>query len=166
MLVVNKKIEEALYFHAKAEYPEECCGIILGKREGEKRIAYRVIPIENMGDTKQKATHFIMDPLEVAKIELSAEQERLEIIGFYHSHPDYEAIASSDDALYMIAGYSYPILSVRKGVCVRIACFEKRTQTSTEAKEEKIMIQGEEPNADTGIYLSNIANICKPKGRG
>lgn len=165
MLIVNQEIEKELYLHAKTKYPEECCGILLGKREGAQRIAYKVIPTENVGSAPKRATQFIIDPLNIAQIELSAEQEQLEIIGFYHSYPDYEAIVSEADTLYMIAGYSYPIISVTNGICTKIACFEKNGQVSAEVRKEKIMIQGESSNADSGIYISNIASICESKSK-
>ncbi|MBQ8356270.1 MAG: M67 family metallopeptidase [Clostridia bacterium] len=165
MLIFDKKTVKTLCLCAQAAYPEECCGILLGKREGERRTVYRVLPVENRGNVKQKTTRFRIDPLEIARIELSAERERLEIVGFYHSHPDHEAIASRTDAAYMIAGYSYPVISVRDGVCVRMACFEKGTQASTRVRGEKIIIQGECPNADPDIYISNIKNIHKSQGR-
>ena len=142
MLVLSSETQKALYFHAETEYPEECCGILLGKREKEKKFVYKAICTENVGNKKLKTTHFVMDPLEIAKTEASAEQEGLEIVGFYHSHPNYAASASREDAFYMLAGYSYPIISISDGA-YQMACFEKGSPTSVEVKEEKIMIQGE-----------------------
>ena len=142
MLVLENEIKKTLYFYAKNAYPEECCGILLGKREDGKRYAYKVIATENMSDEKRKGTHFRISPLEVARIEMSAEREGLEMIGFYHSHPNYDASVSREDARYMLSGYSYPIISINDAAC-QMACFEKSSQAGAEVKEEKIMIQGE-----------------------
>lgn len=138
MLVLSSETQKALYLHAETEYPEECCGILLGKREKEKKIVYKATRTENAGDKKQKTTHFVIDPLEVAKAEASAEQEGLEIVGFYHSHPNYDASVSREDARYMLSGYSYPIISIRDGVC-QMACFERSLSSRAEIKEEKVM---------------------------
>ncbi len=134
MLVLNDKIRKEIISHAELEYPNECCGILLGSRSVEKRIAKRVIRTENRSNS-DKAVHFAIDPLELLSAELSAEKDSLEIIGFYHSHPDCEAGISQTDALYMIGGYSYPVVSVRNGVCVSFASFEKFTEASSGSKE-------------------------------
>lgn len=136
MLILLNNIRKKMCSHAKREYPGECCGIILGRRSGEQRIAHRIIPTENTTEDNRNATHFSIDPLEVAKAEVSADREQLEIVGFYHSHPEYEAVASAEDIRHMIAGYSYPIISVKNGRCVEVNCFEKIKQTDTDAKKE------------------------------
>lgn len=165
MLIFENGTQKALYLHAESAYPEECCGILLGKRRGEIRIAYQAIRAENTGDEKQRATHFSMDPLQIAKIEMSAEQDGLEIVGFYHSHPDYEAVASREDALYMLAAHSYPIVSVKDGVCRQMIAFEKSSSESTEVNKEKIMIQGEH-HADFTVHISNTQNLCGEEIKG
>lgn len=76
--------------------------------------------------------------MEVVKAELLAEEEGFEIVGFYHSHPDYEAVVSKADKLYMIEGYSYPVISVKNGKCVKVKSFEKTAQTDTDVKEETL----------------------------
>lgn len=48
MLVFRGDTLKQLYAHAELEYPKECCGIVLGKRLGEQRIALRIIPTPNM----------------------------------------------------------------------------------------------------------------------
>ncbi|MBQ8164567.1 MAG: M67 family metallopeptidase [Clostridia bacterium] len=139
MLIFQNDTLENLYSHAETEYPQECCGILLGLRKAGKRIVYSVIQTENTADEKQKDTHFLIKPLDVLKAETSAEKEQLEIVGFYHSHPDYDAIASDEDILHMVSGHSYPIVSVKNGVRVNVRCFEKILQTDTCTQEEILM---------------------------
>lgn len=141
MLVLSDKIKREIVLHAELEYPDECCGILLGSRDGKKRTACRAVRTANLGGLDRSA-HFAIDPLEIFRVELSSEKEGMEIIGFYHSHPDHEAVISSTDALYMIAGYSYPIVSVRNGSCVSIASFEKILKTSG-SEEEPIITESE-----------------------
>ena len=139
MLVFQKDTVDRICSHAQSKYPEECCGILLGRRQGGQRIACGAIQTENMMGEGKKAAHFMINPMEIVKAELSAERKKLEIIGFYHSHPDYEAVASKEDTLHMIEGYSYPIISVKNGICVGLKSFEKIKQTDTVAKEENIL---------------------------
>ena len=136
MLVLRVDIMKKICSHAQNEYPKECCGILLGQRMREQRIAYKVIQTKNMTESHQNTTHFSMDPLELLKVESIAEEEKLEIVGFYHSHPDYEAVVSNADMLHMIQEYSYPIISVKNGLCVNVNSFEIKTQDGPYIKEE------------------------------
>ena len=92
-------------------------------KQGADKIVYRVCPIENTA--AERETHFYIDPLETYKAEITAEFEQLEIVGFYHSHPNFKAIPSCEDKDFMIEGYAYPIVSVRNGKFEEIRCFEK-----------------------------------------
>ena len=121
-----------LVSHAEAEYPRECCGILLGECDGGRKTVRSIIETENAVSGEHSTAHFRIDPLAVAK----AEREPFEILGFYHSHPDCEAIPSKEDILHMIEGYSYPIISVRNGKCVDISGFVRISQMSEEIGEE------------------------------
>lgn len=129
MLILQSDIARTLVSHAQSEYPRECCGILLGEYANGRKTVSKLIPTEN---TSGSAAHFRIDPLAILK----AEREPLEILGFYHSHPDCEAIPSQEDILYMIEGYSYLIISVYDGKCSDIRSFERISQTSDEIKEE------------------------------
>lgn len=159
MLIFQNDTLEKLCAHAQTEYPMECCGLILGKRTDGQRIAYRIVQTENTVRGKQNTAHFQIDPLEIAKTELAAEQEQLEIVGFYHSHPDHEAVPSHEDTLHIIAGYSYPIVSVQHGNCVKVYSFEKVQQTDPATQEEFLV--KEKQHADLGICIGNLAGLCK-----
>ena len=129
MLIFKSDISEMLISHAEAEYPRECCGILLGECRDGRKTVLKIIQTENAASG---AAHFRIDPLAVAK----AEREPFEILGFYHSHPDCEAIPSKEDILHMIEGYSYPIISVRNGKCADISSFARISQTSEDIREE------------------------------
>ena len=136
MLIFQNNTLEELYIHAEEEYPGECCGVLLGERKNGQRLAGSIVKMANSADEAHVREHFALDPLEIAKIEISAEQEQFEVVGFYHSHPDVDAYASDEDALHMIAGYSYPIISVKNGNCVNIRSFTKKRQNDIDAQEE------------------------------
>lgn len=159
MLTLKNDTLDRLCAHAQAEYPRECCGILLGRHTDGQRIVFRIVQTENTAGEKQRATYFQIDPLALAKAELAAEQEHLEIVGFYHSHPDHDAVPSNEDTRHMIVGYSYPIVSVQHGKCVKVCSFEKTRQTDADAQEE-ILIK-EKRHADFRICIGNIASLCK-----
>ena len=135
-MFIQNEIAKKLRSHAKSEYPRECCGIILGKRTGEQKTAEKIIQTENTAGSER---YFQIDPLAVLKAELSAEQEQLEITGFYHSHPDCKAIPSEQDIASMIIGYSYLIISVRDGECADMRSFERISRTGLDIKEEMLI---------------------------
>ena len=135
MLIFTNHAAETLRAYARAEYPRECCGIMLGKCKDGRKTVKKIIPTGNEVNGEKNTAHFRIDPLAVLK----AEQEPLEILGFYHSHPDCEALPSKEDILHMISGYSYPIVSVNDGECADIRSFERISQTSAETEEEIIL---------------------------
>lgn len=135
MLIFQKNSMEEIFSHAQKEYPGECCGILLGRSSSCQRIVCKILQTVN---TAKDSVHFQISPSDLVKAEWMAEEEGLEIIGFYHSHPDYEASVSKTDIQHMIAGYSYPIVSVRNGRCVGTKSFRKQNQTDTTVTAEDI----------------------------
>lgn len=138
MLIFQNNTIESLFYHAEAAYPYECCGILIGSRSDSDRIVHSTFFTPNSTDESKAHTHFAIDPLDIIRAEARAESEGLEIVGFYHSHPDREAIASSKDALHMIAEYSYPIISVKGGRSVALNSFIKKAQTDLTVSEEGV----------------------------
>ena len=137
MLIFQSDISEMLRTHAEAEYPRECCGILLGECKVGRKTVSKLVQTENTASNTAHFRHFQINPLAVAKAE--QEHEPLEILGFYHSHPDCEAVPSKEDILYMIEGYSYPIISVYNGECSDIKSYVRISQTSDEIKEETLI---------------------------
>ena len=103
--------EQKLARHLMQVYPNEGCGILLGR---DVRIE-KIKPAENLITDENGRTHFKMDPLTIYKEECEAQKEGLEVIGFYHSHPDKKAIPSKSDEEYMIPEMLYIIVSVYSG---------------------------------------------------
>jgi proteasome lid subunit RPN8/RPN11 len=112
MLKIDHTSFSSLARHAIADYPSECCGVLLGTRDGQKRWVSQVIPCRNVHASP--ATHYAIDPAELISIQRRARELQLEIVGFYHSHPDHPPTFSETDLEEANwAGCSYVILSVR-----------------------------------------------------
>jgi len=103
---------EAIRAHGAEGYPNEICGIMLGPRDDstvtEVKRARNII-VERSRD------RYEIDPRDHIRIEREADAAGLNIVGYYHSHPDHPAQASRFDTERAWAGYVYVIVSVREG---------------------------------------------------
>jgi proteasome lid subunit RPN8/RPN11 len=116
MLRIHYEDYEALRAHGEETYPNECCGVLLGKNVAGA--GNHVQQIVRAGNTRTDAAHnrYNIAPQELVKIQRQARNQGLDIVGFYHSHPDHPAQWSETDfAEAHWLGCSYIITSVDKG---------------------------------------------------
>jgi proteasome lid subunit RPN8/RPN11 len=122
---------QAIAAHAERTYPEECCGLLLGRSSTGASESKTVVEAratenvwtQNLGDAIELPTdwdvtqhkHFWIDPREMLQIQRAARDRYLDIIGVYHSHPDHPATPSEMDRMCAWAHYSYIIVSVQHG---------------------------------------------------
>jgi len=108
--------------HGRQAYPEECCGVLLGSgRDGAALVAR----IERMPNSRgeERGRRYLIDPLEYARIEQQADREGIEVLGFYHSHPDHPARPSEYDREHGLPFFHYVVLGVAAGVPGEIGSF-------------------------------------------
>lgn len=115
MLRISYADYEALRTHGEETYPYECCGVLLGKNvPGEGNTVKKVV---RAGNTRTDSAHnrYNIAPQELVKIQRQARELGLDIVGFYHSHPDHPAQWSKTDfAEAHWIGCSYVITAVEK----------------------------------------------------
>jgi proteasome lid subunit RPN8/RPN11 len=114
---------------AEQAYPHECCGILLGRNENGRVVIVDSREAANQTAKEKSARHFEIDPLFLYQVEREIEGSNLEIVGFYHSHPDCKAVPSQQDLECMIPGLIYAILSVTKEGVVDIQFFPETAFT-------------------------------------
>jgi proteasome lid subunit RPN8/RPN11 len=115
MLRISQRELDALRRHGEQTYPYECCGVLLGGVEGDDRVVRQVAPCVNTRADRPQDRYDI-DPRELVKIQRQARERGLDIVGFYHSHPDHPARWSATDlAEAHWIGCSYVITSVEQG---------------------------------------------------
>ena len=119
-----EKISEQMVLDARQAYPHECCGILIGRIDGSITVS-DIRKANNLVTGAQNRCHFEMDPMFLYQVEREIERSGLEIVGFYHSHPDCRAVPSEQDLHYMIPGLVYAILSVTKDGVADIQYFQK-----------------------------------------
>jgi proteasome lid subunit RPN8/RPN11 len=132
-LRIGQQEYRALRAHGEETYPYECCGVMLG-RTGDS--GNHVAQVVRAGNTRTDSAHnrYHIAPQELVKIQRQARELGLDIVGFYHSHPDHPAQWSRTDfeeAHWL--GCSYVITSIEKGRAVLTNSFLLRG-TSEEDK--------------------------------
>lgn len=105
-------------------YPRECCGVLLGHRDSF--CVQEICAAQNVIRNRRGEKHFQIDPLELFRIERRADEKGMDVVGFYHSHPDHPAEVSEEDERDMIPGLIYLIIAVREDSCQDIRLFGKR----------------------------------------
>lgn len=113
-LELTENVLRALEAHARADYPHECCGAIFGTDADGVRRVRECIRIENV-TTEDQRRRFSISPNDYLRAELEAVELGLELLGFYHSHPDHPAVPSPTDRAHAVPGFSYPIVPVAAG---------------------------------------------------
>jgi proteasome lid subunit RPN8/RPN11 len=101
-----------IYAHAKEIYPYECCGFLLGTFDQSGTVT-QVRPAENQN--QERTDRFVISPEEFARVQFDADEAELDIIGIYHSHPDWPAIPSQTDMESAWEAVYYLIISVHEG---------------------------------------------------
>ncbi len=114
-LYISKSDYQTLQVHAEVAYPNECCGVLLGKIIAGERHVHAIVHCQNIrtGDASKR---YEIDPAELVRVQREARESGMEIVGFYHSHPDHPAQPSPsdlEDAHWI--GYSYVIIRVEQG---------------------------------------------------
>lgn len=123
MLTITPAIKAFIEDHAVSSYPHECCGVLVGRVEGESRIAVEAARTGNLNTTRAH-DRFELDPKDYMRIDLAARKRGLDIVGIYHSHPDHPARPSETDLKAAWEGYSYVIVAVNKGKAGDFHSFE------------------------------------------
>lgn len=140
MIQLSENQRNEIAAHAERDYPYECCGLLLGSfANGAKSIA-EIYPISNSREEQAKRNRFLIRPEELMRGERHAETKGLEVVGFYHSHPDHPAVPSQYDLEHAWPVYSYIIVSAIAGAAQDLRSWEMEPDRSRFAEEE-ILVQ-------------------------
>jgi len=111
-LTISPQLYDELRQHGEETYPHECCGIMLGRAADENLEVHALI---RAGNTRTDSLHnrYHIAPEELIKAQREGRKSGLDIVGFYHSHPDHPAQWSvTDFAEAHWFGCAYVITSV------------------------------------------------------
>ena len=136
--VISLTHEQLVQMHAHGErdYPYECCGLMLGRfADGQKQVV-ETYAISNAREEQAKRNRFLIRPDELMRGEKYARDKGLDVVGFYHSHPDDVAVPSPYDLEHAWPTYSYIVMSVEKGRAVDLRSWEMEADRSKFNEEE------------------------------
>ncbi len=130
-LYIEQPAHKAIIIHAEEGYPNEICGIMLGRDAEGKRTIHATMRIENSFEENEQYHRFLITPQDMFKAERLARQQGLDVLGVYHSHPDEGARPSEYDRDHAAwTAWSYIIVSVRSGLSAGMRAWKLRDNRS------------------------------------
>jgi proteasome lid subunit RPN8/RPN11 len=133
---VTLRLREALADEIRRQgemaYPAECCGVLAG-RAGELKEVVRLVAMPNRRTDDPHRYLIAPDDLRKETAELRAAE--LEVVGYYHSHPDHPAVPSPFDTEHAWPWYSYIIVRVDLGRGAELASWVLDEDRSTMHRE-------------------------------
>ena len=113
-MTIDRHVLEDVLAHAREDAPRECCGILLG-------CAGRIVAHVRAANLEPGTTRFLIDPRDHLQAIRQARARKLDVVGFYHSHPASRPYPSETDvseavypdAVHLIVGVSDAGLEAR-----------------------------------------------------
>jgi proteasome lid subunit RPN8/RPN11 len=136
MIRIEETAWQVMLDHAREAYPRECCGILLGVEQANgERVVTSAFPCRNAYEGDQ-GDRFVIDPRDQVRATLKSRSEEIDILGFFHSHPDCAAYFSATDLKNSWPWYSNVVLSIRHGKIAGAAAFRANEDQSQSEPEE------------------------------
>lgn len=109
MVRIPRMIFQKMLNHAEREAPLECCGILAGKG----RTVHRIYEMRNRDGSM---TTYLIAPEEQLEVFGRMEEQDLEMVAIYHSHPHTHPFPSERDVrLAFYPDVAHIIISLKEG---------------------------------------------------
>lgn len=145
MLRLRAKHTEIVHSHLCRAYPEEGCGVLLGRETAGAREIELVIGIDNVREDSRH-NRYLISPEQFLAAEKQARAAGLDVVGFFHSHPDHPSRPSAFDVEHAWPWYSYLIVSVEQGVVKEAHCW-RLTEDRSRFEPEELVLDAPENDA-------------------
>ncbi|WP_326636613.1 M67 family metallopeptidase [Streptosporangium sp. NBC_01755] len=110
MLTISRELVDKIITHARADHPDEACGVIAGPVGSDS--PERFIAMEN---AERSPTFYRFDSLEQLRVWREMDDRDEEPVVIYHSHTATEAYPSRTDISYASEpGAHYVLVSTRE----------------------------------------------------
>lgn len=159
MIRTKRRVVEEIKEQAEREYPQECCGLLIGRIEddGRTRLVLETYPVANSWEDAREREHrmrvapgdagtpdhrMLIAPADYMRAELHSMKRGLGVVGDYHSHPDHPAAPSRFDAEHSPwTTMSYIIVSVQRGRASELRSWELLEDRSGFIEETLVEIE-------------------------
>jgi proteasome lid subunit RPN8/RPN11 len=111
MIIIEPKAKQRMTADAVNTFPDECCGFLFGIVKKDDRFITDVFIVNNSKDGDKKR-RFEISSKDYMKAEKYAEENDLQLLGVYHSHPNHPAVPSEHDRVAAQPWFSYIIISI------------------------------------------------------
>jgi proteasome lid subunit RPN8/RPN11 len=135
-VVLPPQVDAAIRAHGRGAFPHECCGALLGRDD----VVQEAFALPNTTEEGPRR-RFLVRPDDYRAAEKRARETGLELLGFYHSHPDHPARPSQYDLDHAWPSFSYVIVSVMAG--------EDKVMTSWRLKDDRSAFDQEDISNNT-----------------
>jgi proteasome lid subunit RPN8/RPN11 len=137
MIKIELDAWQTMVAHAQSTFPDECCGVMIGKISGDEKLVTTAVALENSYKGKQEDRYEIK-PEDLLAADKSARAHGLDLIGIFHSHPDCDAYFSKTDLENSCPWYSFVVLSIKGGTFDHANSFLPNADQTAAEKEELI----------------------------
>ncbi len=137
MIKIDKQAWGIMVAHAESKFPNECCGAMIGRIDGDEKNVTSAVPMENAYAGEQGA-RYELRPEDLLDADRKARAAGLDLIGIFHSHPDCDAYFSKTDLENSCPWYSFVVLSVKSGKFDHAASFLPNPDQTAAEKEDLI----------------------------
>jgi proteasome lid subunit RPN8/RPN11 len=142
MITLTEEHRKQIEAHAVATYPYECGGMLIGRFENDgRKVVTETFPLEN-SSTEDQRNRVLIHPKDVMRAERHARAAKLDVVGYYHSHPEDTAIPSQYDLDHALPVWTYIIVSVLDGKAADFRSWEMENDRSRFNPEE-FLIEGQ-----------------------
>ena len=142
-LVMTVRESERIMARLCRAYPEEGCGVLLGHDGAGAREVVGIIALENRRE-ESRHNRYLIAPEQFLAADRAARGAGLDVIGFFHSHPDHPARPSTFDLQHAWPYYSYLIVSVTRGEAGDVRSW-RLAEDRSGFEEETVEIREEDP---------------------
>jgi proteasome lid subunit RPN8/RPN11 len=137
MIKINPDAWQTMVDHAQSTFPDECCGVMIGRNDGDSKLVTAAFALENAYKGKQEDRYEIR-PEDLLAADKNARAQGLDLIGIFHSHPDCDAYFSKTDLENSCPWYSFVVISVKGGKFDHANSFLPNADQTVAEKEELI----------------------------
>jgi len=135
---IRRQAYDAIRAHGANGFPYEICGLLIGRPED--RLITEVRPVQNL-EMQNPHVRYLIDDREDMRIRKSLYKTDLDVLGYYHSHPNHPAEPSVFDTERSWESYVYVIVSVRDGEPADVNAFVAQKDRGPMLREQLEVVE-------------------------